>query len=113
MTKQIRFWHFSHRGESIKIKLRQGQSVRHHFGEPTDEGYRSESQQWTFDGDRVIVEWHADGRDCDGRLESFGESFFFASEVDAGYQDESGIKFPRWQELAHGQRDHSAEAMGY
>jgi hypothetical protein len=114
MSKQIRFWTYSPHGEAIKIKLREGQKVWHHFYAPTDEGFTSETNQWTFDGERVFCEWYTNGRDCDGRLEQFGETFFFADEVKGGHHDlDEGIKFPRWRELAHSQRDHTAEAMGY
>jgi hypothetical protein len=112
--KTIRFWYISPCGEAIKIKLRAGQTIRHHFYSLTDEGYTSEDEQWTFDGERVECEWYSDGRDCDGRLERFSESFFFAEDAQAGHVDENeGIAFPRWQRTVSSQRDHTAEAMGY
>jgi hypothetical protein len=113
MTKQIRFPHFSPAGEAIKIKLHEGQSLTHHHWHRTDEGWSSENTCWFFDGERVECEWYTDGVDCDGRFERFGESFFYASEVKEGYIDPDGVQWPRWRDLASGQRDHSAEAMGY
>jgi hypothetical protein len=108
----VKFWFFSPAGELVKIKMRAGQVVRHHWHAPTDEGWSSEDNQFTFDGVRIEREWFSDGVDCDGRLQGFGESFFFAHEATAGNALD-GVHFPKWQGLVDCQRDHFAEAMGY
>lgn len=110
--KQIRFWHY-HNGEAVLIKLRAGQSLQHYTGSPTDEGWSSEFNRWSFDGEIVTSQWRSDGCDCDGRLTSYGEAFFTADAATAGYCDEESIRFPAWQQGERGQRDYSAEAMGY
>lgn len=111
-TKQIRFWHY-HNGEAIRVKINAGQCLRHYSGGTTDEGWSSETHCWSFDGDTVTLEWASDGVDCDGRLSSYGESWFAVEDVAAGYCDDDGFQFPAWQQGEHGQRDYSAEAAGY
>ncbi len=112
MRNQIRFWHY-HNGEVVRIKINAGQTLRHHSGGATDEGWSSESNAWTFDGETVTSQWGSDGMDCDGRLSSYGESFFAAADVASGYVDDEGLRFPKWEQGDSSQRDYSAEAMGY
>jgi hypothetical protein len=78
---------------------------------PRKVGNRSENE-WEFDGEILVNRWRNDGADCDGRLTRYGTSYCKAEDIRGGYKVE-GIIFPRWQEGRGGQRDFSAEAMGY
>ncbi len=112
-TKQARFWvYFT---SPVRIKLNKGQTLCHYHGGPTDEGWYSESNIWSFDGTQVSNEWIQDGRDCDGRIEHMSTCVCPLNKLAAGYAapDEPGIQYPRWKDVCHSQRDHSAEAMGY
>lgn len=111
MKKTIRFWHYGP-VEPVLIKMRAGQTLRHSAGHATDEGWTRDSDAWTFDGKIVTHEWVCDGVDCDGRLTQYGESYFAARNAFAGNMVD-GVTFPAWEQGDHGQRDYSAEAMGY
>jgi hypothetical protein len=110
MSKTIRFWHYGN-GE-VLITLRKDQTLRHSSGGPTDEGWRRESHEWSFDGHIVTHEWSEDGVDCDGRLSREGISWFAGHESRSGYVVD-GIAYPNWHLGRSWQRDYSAEAMGY
>lgn len=109
----IRFWHFSPSGEDVLIKIRKGQTLHHHYATQTDEGWHSETNVWHFDGRTLTSEWITDGRDCDGRLQQFGESFCSADNIRAGYVADDGTVYPKWEQGESSQRDYSAEAMNY
>lgn len=106
-----RFWHWHH--GAVLIKLQIGQSVCHSHGGRTDEGWHRETNMFSFDGETVTNEWSSDGVDCDGRLSRAGVSFCQVDCLRSGYQDETGLRFPEWQQGKSSQRDYSAEAMGY
>jgi hypothetical protein len=110
--RHVKFWTFSATGALVKIKMRAGDTFRHHWGARTDEGWSSEDLQFSFDGVRVTCETFTEGVDCDGRMQRFGESFFFAGQEHQG-TELAGVRFPKWQSLASGQRDYTAEAAGY
>jgi hypothetical protein len=109
--KSIRFWHY-HNG-AVQIRIAAGETLRHFSSGETDEGWSSELNEWTFDGETLTARWKTDGRDCDGRMIRHGESSCPADKVKAGFRDEDGLAFPAWQDGKSGQRDFSAEAMGY
>jgi hypothetical protein len=81
----------------------------------TDEGYGASFNEWEFDGLTLINRWAEECRDCDGRIDRHGVSYCRADEVRAGYVDpeEPSVVYPKWWEGKGGQRDYSAEAMGY
>jgi hypothetical protein len=110
--KTARFWHW-HTG-LVKIKIRDGQTVHHSHGGPTDEGYHWEACSYTFDGHTVTCEWSTDSRDCDGRMTRGGITQCDVERLAQGYvDDEAGVTFPAWEDVSHGQRDYAAEAAGY
>lgn len=112
---EARFAFFTN-NRNITIKLRPGQTLYHSRGQETDEGWKRTSHIWTHMGDRVHMEWHSDGCDCDGRFQQGGESECALSELRAGYEvPGSGVRYPVWREVpgTGWQRDHSAEAMNY
>ena len=70
--------------------------------------------------DRPTVHWGGtDGRDCDGRLATFGRSFCphdKLASVKPGRmegEDPLAIMLPEWSKVSRRQRDYAAEAMGY
>lgn len=113
MADKIRFWHFSPCGEDVLIKIRKGQTLRHYHVCRTDEGWHSETNAWHFDGNILVSKYMTDGRDCDGRLQQFGESSCRVENLRAGYAADNGIVYPKWEQGELSQRDYSAEAMGY
>ena len=110
MKEKIRFWTYAN--GVVRITLQAGQTLRHWSGGPTDEGYNSESNVWSFDGYVVTNEWSTDGRDCDGRQTQHGVSQCRVRDVAAGNED-FGVRYPLWQQVSSGQRDYAAEAMNY
>lgn len=111
--KTARFW-VPHGESYVRLTLRNGESRHHYEWHRTDEGFSSELNVWTFEDGLVRHQNSLDGRDCDGRLTQFYET---ACPVDhlarlPAYGDTT-IKVPDWQLEKRGQRDYSAEAMGY
>lgn len=111
MAKQARFWIF-YRNGCVRLKINAGQTLYFSYGGPTEEGYSRTSEAYDFDGRMVACDWQTDSRDCDGRIVRTGSSYCSLARLSKGYQ-EDGISFPAWQNAETGQRDYSAEAMGY
>jgi hypothetical protein len=85
----------------------------------TDEGWSSWYEEYRLTPDGVVVEGGTDGRDCDGRLATFGRSFCPHDKLASvkpyrcDGEDPPDIMLPEWSEVSRGQRDYAAEAMGY
>ena len=112
---QARFWLF-HRSDLVLLKLNPGQSIEHHEGGETDEGFEWTSRLWSHMGDHILIEWSVRGSDCDGRYSRGGTSVMALSELRAGheYNDNGTLRrFPVYRSDREWQRDHSAEAMNY
>jgi hypothetical protein len=110
--QQARFWIFT--VSPVRIKINKGQTLSHYRGWRHEEGWSSESHTFSFDGEVVTSEYGTDGRDCDGRLSTSGESHCAVADLQSGYFDESeGIHYPDWQRGKQSQRDEYAEAAGY
>lgn len=113
--KNARFWTYIN-GGPVKLTLEPGQAAYHHHGERTDEGWASESTQWTHEDGGVRREWTTDGRDCDGRLTRHGADFCPLDQLHDLINttgEDSTIHWPDWQRESAGQRDEYAEAAGY
>jgi len=75
-NKNIRFWDYvGYSNRYIKITLKPGQTLTHHGGGPTDEGYFWWANEYTYKDRGVAgLGWepmvklaqHSGGRDCDG-----------------------------------------------
>jgi hypothetical protein len=109
--REARFWYYVN-GCDVLIKLRPGQCVQHVHGGPTDEGYSYTANVWRHDGCGVYREWTVNAQDCDGRIDRHGDDYCPLSELRCGAEVD-GRWFPAWHKLRRGQRDYSAEAMGY
>lgn len=108
---QVRFWHFVNDGP-VLLKLRQGQTLAHVEGGPTDEGYSYTAVQFEFDGATVIRRETTRAQDCDGRIDRCSDAICPVVDLAAG-GDLDGVRYPAWQWADSSQRDYSAEAMGY
>ena len=92
-----------------------------HWGdsETTDEGWSSWHEEYRLTPDGVVAEGGTDGRDCDGRLATFGRSFCPHDRLASvkpcrvGDADPPAIMLPEWVKVSRRQRDYAAEAMGY
>jgi hypothetical protein len=112
---RARFWIYQN-GDFARLALKPGESQEHSTHGYHDEGWSSEWQRWTHNGDHILLEWASDGRDCDGRLSRDGEAMCPLGNLKdrAAYgSDDPKIRLPEWQEVESGQRDYSAEAMNY
>lgn len=123
--KRVHFWDAVN-GDWVKITLEKGQTLIHRKSGYTDEGWFSEETRWSFDEDGTGLSRRieTDGRDCDGRVSSYLQQWCPLCDIDRGLcflkQAEDGENFysdefyrPIWQDQFMGQRDYSAEAMGY
>jgi len=108
---QIRFWVFVN-GSPVRMKMTEGQLLVHVEGGRTDEGYSYEHRTWRYDGETVLAESVVDGCDCDGRLTTHYVAECGRGNLDKGNEFE-GVTYPLWERVSSGQRDYSAEAMGY
>lgn len=114
MKRRIHFW-ARIACSDVRITMRAGQTIHWSQGRPTDEGWERESKIWTFSGGLLVLSWHRDGADCDGRLTGWGTATCLESEIAAGRSSEQypHVVYPKWSWGKAEQRDHSAEAMGY
>ena len=127
MARNARFWTWVNDGW-VKITLRPDQSLSHHTGGATDEGFSYTVETWSFDGQLVECETNTTARDCDGRLDNtsiyvcpvadlrardvYEESIGWS--VEAGPEESNrGIFAPEWKRRTAWQRDYEAEAAGY
>lgn len=120
-TTTARFWVMTNKGYA-RVKLRKGQSLTHVEGGPDDEGYSYTSTTWSFDGDKVALEWCTQAKDCDGPIYRGSTLSCPLRDLESGWQDPDSIipygaapvYFPKWVEAAPSwQRDPVAEAAGY
>lgn len=106
-------------GEQVPITLKPGQTLSWGAAWRHEEGWSSVSYVWSFDGEYVTQDYATDGRDCDGRLstESVTECHVHhlrAHTYTLNHADgERTYYAPKWETVRSGQRDYSAEAMGY
>lgn len=117
MRINARFWIWWADGW-VKLTLRRGDVLTVHRGGPTDEGWSSETETYRYDGVFVTCRSETDGRDCDGRLtrEAVHRCHVLGLRArlnESGYRPPGGGGVPLWREVSAGQRDYSAEAMGY
>lgn len=111
--KTVRFFAFIN--GAVKLTLREGQSLSHVTGGPTDEGYCYSHLTWEFDGEFVTMEADCRAQDCDGRLDTHSTARCPVGKLKAGYveDDDATVAYPAWEDHRTSQRDYSAEAMGY
>ena len=109
--KNFRFWVFVN-GSPAKLTLRAGQSLAH-VNVNREEGISRNAQSWEHDGRGVVYQWYHSGYDCDGRFSNGTDCFCPPEQLQAGYDEGDGIKYPKWDALNSSQRDYAAETMGY
>ena len=137
---QARFW-VSWNGSWTGITLAFRETIELYRSERHEEGWSSEWQQYTHEGDLVSYEWCDDGTDCDGRLTRSGDGHCPLTDLRVQVPHElkdldpdawteatlaahareraeflatyGDIRLPKWQSGDYTQRDEYAEAMGY
>lgn len=113
-----KFWLF-YRSGWVKLHLRGAHRfMRHSYGGPTEEGWSRHTEAWWIDPEQgaVVCKYQDDGADCDGRL-TYNATVQcpldrLAAREPLDIEDAPG-KLPEWIAVNSGQRDYSAEAMGY
>lgn len=131
--RTARFWVWANDGW-VKLALRNGQTLTHSISGPTDEGYFSQEETWSRDGDHVFRSMDERSRDCDGPHELHVECVFGLSELGSRdmhseeqqraamwgedpkqpqFNENIDIYTPEWTRVSSSQRDAYAEAMGY
>ena len=72
MARNARFWIWQN-GSPVKLTLRpDAPRLCHYEYHQTDEGWESSTNWYWLENGRVYRDWENDGRDCDGRLTSYG-----------------------------------------
>ena len=105
----VRFWTF-YRNSWVKLTLREGQEIRFGFSALDSEGFHYEFERYYLEGDTVVSEWRAGGRDCDGSLDRVGSlycSIHRLKAIKAYASDEYSGAAAKWWEkdwLFNGQR---------
>lgn len=100
-------------GGTVKITLKQGQTLAWHKFERTDEGWHSEAETYEHQGDGVARSSYSSGGDCDGRLDREYEDYCPLDKLAHWQSEGSGELYPDWQDVRSSQRDYFAEAMNY
>lgn len=93
-----------------------GGTVELHRSERTEEGWSSATEiyEWPeWDDEFIHCTVLTDGRDCDGRLSTEWKGICALDKLTAIPADERGPARPGWEEQSRGQRDYTAESMGY
>ena len=111
--RNARFWAWWNDGW-VKITLKPGQQLSACGGGRSEEGWSQYGESWLHAGDRVERSWFTDGRDCDGRLQHYGDDYALLEDLapaNAGEFEE--MLAPRWQDSHTSQRDEFAELAGY
>ena len=112
-TKNARFWDYVS-DSWVKITLRPGQQLHHSHGGSTDEGYHRQSTSWEHGGDRVVEIDVSQSRDCDGRMDTYGQYACPLEELNSKpWEPSPSGLLPNWKRVSSRQRDYSAEAAGY
>ena len=117
LYRNARFWVWQNSGW-VKLTLRPGESLTTGWWQQqTNEGWHQWVVTWTYDG-LVVRRISADeSRGCDGRLDRYGEDECAQGRLhswESCYREEGDPDgLPDWQKVESGQRDYSAEAMGY
>lgn len=109
-----RFWIWWN-GTWVKITLKPGcEPVRLFRGGRTDEGWTSETLQYEWMGENILMSYESDGCDCDGRLSRSGTSVCHLSQLKARCDEYTdGLNVPVWVKGESSQRDYTAERAGY
>ena len=112
---KVRFWEFQN-DDWVKLTLKPGQVLEHYHCERHEEGYSYEHVTWELseDGKTLFRESNSGGQDCDGRM-SYSNECEASTNKDTWVDcyDFEGEVRPDWNRVKSGQRDYSAEAMGY
>ena len=117
--KNVRFWDYvGYRNGYVKLTLKPGESIVHHGGGESDEGWAWWSNTYTYNEEEGIIELRmgANGSDCDGPYSSCQDMWCPIDRLDAREASEGPMKrppSPKWERGEYFQRDYFAEAMGY
>lgn len=114
-------FYFRFDGKEYTVHLVPGHPVYFNSFRYTDEGYTSQACSLTlnrFDY-QIDYETRSDGRDCDGRMSSYG--FYTCKRHNrakhkawCNYGEKpKRFRYPEWTLVDCEQRDYSAEVMGY
>ena len=99
----------------VRLQLADGQALSWGRSCPTDEGWRSEWTRLVREGNKIRCEYGTDGRDCDGRLSTYG---LLTADIRTDLAEEVApngqtVRRVRWHHVSASLRDYSAEAFGY
>jgi len=127
MNKRIWIWI---NGDFVRITIPAQGSIEFWEGGLDDEGYSYTYYSYYQDRGNIVSEVRTEARDCDGRLDRYWSGVMCGERVGSSYTDNTlprvrgGVDFfnppteyelliPNWEKRDCGQRDYSAEAMGY
>lgn len=113
---KIQFW-TQWQGEPsiVSMDLYRQPEFNRHESHPTDEEYSFHAERYEIDGDRIIREVISGGRDCDGEIRYYSNSYCLISELQSGTTDadDPTIRYPRWIHTDSATYDEQAELAGY
>ena len=116
LYRNARFWHWFNDGW-VKLTLHPGESLSWGWFRRDSEGWTRYNVTWSYDGLVVSRRSMDEGRDCDGRLDRYGEDQCSRDRLNGRLVIDRSpgdpLFRPDWQPVEFVQRDYSAEAMGY
>lgn len=90
-------------GSEVVLKLHPNQSISHHTFSTTEEGWCRSGMELSWSEGKLTLAGYREEKDCDGRMDNYFESE--ATRLVDGW--------PYWVTTTEGQRDWTAESMGY
>lgn len=112
---RARFWTMLPDGWA-RLSLRDGESLSHRVGGPTDEGHCWTTTVYSRDGSTIQIDENTYSRDCDGSHLSDWSGTCEISDLEShnpSFGPGEGQRVPRWETLDSCSRDFAAEGANY
>lgn len=110
--KTVRFWEYVN-GDWVRLRLRDGQTLRWGWHRAHEEGWSRESHEWALENGILTYKVSSDGVDCDGRLSTIAGYWCTIDQANVMNNGAPPHLMPAWNRGKASQRDHAAEGAGY
>lgn len=112
----VRFWIWINNGW-VKLTIQPNETLGYWECHQTDEGWSRTIIDWTYEDGVVVENYSNEAMDCDGRLDHHCTRQCPVDRLRAFIPEPDSPMFyfglPDWVRTRSGQRDYTAEMMGY